>query len=183
MDLYSILKLLHVVSAMAWLGGGLTMLAQSIFAIRDRGELETLRGLDSVGSMAKRWFVPASLLTVIFGLAMTIYAGLWGELWIILGLIGFATTFITGIVVFEPKGKQIAEAVSAGNETLALAHGRSLLRIAKFDYTVMFLVVADMVLKPSFDDVIVLIAGASIIVIAAAYFLFGVGKRADAVGV
>jgi uncharacterized membrane protein len=181
MDIYLILKLLHVISALAWVGGGMTMLAQSIFAIRDKGEMETLRGIDSMGSMAKRWFIPASLLTVIFGVAMTVYANLWGELWVILGLVGFAATFLTGMLVFEPKLKAIAAAVAAGDEALALRHGRTLLRISKFDYTIMFLVIADMVLKPGYGDGIILVAGASIVVISGAWYLLGLGEKRQAV--
>lgn len=180
MDLYSVLKLLHVIAAMAWLGGGLTMLAQTIFAVRDKGEMETLRSLGAIGAMGKRWFIPAALLTVIFGAAMTIYANLWGELWIILALAGFASTFLTGVVVLEPIGKRIAAAVSAGNETEALRLGRLMLRIAKFDYAVMFVVVADMVLKPAWGDWLVLLAMFSIMVFAAAVFLFSTGDRQQA---
>jgi len=171
MDWYTIFKFLHIVAALAWVGGGMTMLAQSLFAIRDRGELETLRALDAIGSMGKRWFIPASLLTVIFGVVMTSLAGLWSELWILLGLAGFASTFFTGLLVFEPMAKRVRDLVAAGRESEAVDVGRALLRIAKFDYAVMFVVVADMVLKPYWTDYATLGAMAATVVVAAALFL------------
>lgn len=179
MDLYLIFKTLHVIAAMAWLGGGLTMLVHTILSIREKGDAEALRGIKTLESLGKRWFIPASLLTVIFGAAMTVYAGLWGELWVILGLVGFATTFLTGLLVFEPAGKAANAAAARGDEAEALRKGNMILRIAKFDYTVMFLIVADMVLKPTAGDWVVLLSGLSIIVVAGAYFLLGFGARRD----
>jgi xanthine/uracil permease len=46
-----------------------------------------------------------------------------------------------------------------------------MLSVARFDITMLAVVVADMVLKPSFDDYAVLIAMAVVLVAAAAYFL------------
>ena len=170
MDFYTIFKFLHVLTALAWVGGGLTMLMQSIFSIHDKGELETIRSLNAIASMGQRWFIPASLLTVIFGAATTFLGNLWGELWVILGLVGFASTFLTGMLVFEPRGKAMGEAMKAGDEAEALRQGRALLRASKFDYTVMFLVVADMVLKPGYTDFVLL--GLMAVVLAGGAVLF-----------
>jgi uncharacterized membrane protein len=180
MDLYSILKLLHVIAALAWVGGGLTMLAQAIFAVRDKGEAETIRSIEAQGALAKRWFIPASLLTVIFGVALAFVGGLWDQLWIILGLIGFAATFITGIAVFEPTAKSMNVLMSEGREDEAVMLGRRMLRIAKFDYTVMMLVIADMVLKPTWTDYPLLAVMAAVLIAGAAIFLFGFGRRPQA---
>ena len=180
MDFYTIFKLLHVLTALAWVGGGLTMLMQSVFSIRDKGELETIRSLNAIASMGKRWFIPASLLTVVFGAITTWLGGLWTELWVILGLVGFASTFLTGILVLEPKGKAMAEAMAAGNEAEALRQGRTLLSASKFDYTVMFLVVADMVLKPGYTD-FVLLALMVLVLVAGAVLFLGPSLRREPV--
>ena len=170
MDFYTIFKFLHVLTVVAWVGGGLTMLMQSVFSIKDKGELETIRSLNAIASMGKRWFIPASLLTVLFGAATTWFGSLWSELWVILGLVGFASTFITGLLVFEPRSKAMAAAMQAGDEVEALRQGRALLRASKFDYTVMFLVVADMVLKPGYSDFVLL--GLMVFILAAGAVLF-----------
>jgi uncharacterized membrane protein len=180
MDLYSILKLLHVIAALAWVGGGLTMLAQSIFTIRDKGEVETIQAIGSIGSMAKRWFIPASLATVVFGVAMAFVGGLWGELWIILGLAGFAATFLTGMLGLEPMSKTMSVLMSQGREAEAVMVGRKLLRISKFDYTVMMVVIADMVLKPTWTDYPLLAVMAAVLIAGAAVFLAGFGRRPQA---
>jgi hypothetical protein len=45
-----------------------------------------------------RLFVPASLTVVVFGIAMVIESDAWtfDYLWIVLGLVGYAATFVTG---------------------------------------------------------------------------------------
>jgi len=172
-DFYFVSKLLHVVCAIAWVGGGMTLLANSIFTIADKGETEVLRTLDVMNGLAKRWFIPASMLTLIFGAITATFGGMWTDLWVLLGLAGFASTFITGIAVFEPLGKQIEELVAANQLDAALVKGRTLLRIAKFDYTVMLVVIADMVLKPYWSDLIILALFAAILAAGAFFFLLG----------
>jgi len=172
-DLYSLFKFLHVVCAIAWVGGGMTLLANSIFAIADKGEMEVLRTLDVTNGLAKRWFIPASMLTLVFGAITATFGGLWTDAWVLLALAGFASTFITGIAVFEPLGKQVRELVKADQLDAALVKGRILLRVAKFDYTVMLVVIADMVLKPYWSDLIILALFAAILAAGAFFFLLG----------
>jgi uncharacterized membrane protein len=172
-DFYSVSKLLHVVCAIAWVGGGMTLLANSIFTIAAKGETEVLRTLDIMNGLAKSWFIPASMLTLVFGAITTTFGGMWTEPWVLLGLAGFASTFVTGLTVFEPIGKQIEELVAANQMDAALAKGRTLLRIAKFDYTVMLVVIADMVLKPYWSDLITLGLFAAILAVGAFFFLAG----------
>ena len=47
MDFYSIFKFLHVVAAMAWVGGGVTIFAMAIFAERAKDDAEMMRILGS----------------------------------------------------------------------------------------------------------------------------------------
>ena len=173
MDIYSIFKFLHVICAIAWVGGGLTLFASALFAMRARGEMEIFKNLDIMNDLAKTWFIPASLLTVLFGAITTTFGGMWLDLWVILGLAGFAATFVTGITVFEPLGKQVAELLAAGRTDEALAIAHKVLRVAKFDYVVMFVVVADMVLKPHWTDFPTLIVFALAIGAGAYFFLYG----------
>jgi uncharacterized membrane protein len=173
LDIYSIFKFLHVICAIAWVGGGLTLLANSIIAVRAKGELETLKSLDTMNNLGKAWFIPASLATVVFGIITAVLGGSWLDLWVLLGLAGFASTFFTGAVILEPMGRRIAEALAAGRTEEALAGGTRLMQIAKFDYTVMIVVIADMVLKPYWTDFPTLTVFAAAIGAGAYFFLYG----------
>lgn len=173
MDIYSIFKLLHVLAATAWVGGGLTLLFNSIMAVRAKGEMEALKSLDTMNNLGKTWFVPASMLTLVFGAITTTLGGQWLELWILLGLAGFASTFLTGLLFIEPTGRQVAADLGAGRTDQALEKARLMLRIGKFDYVVILVVVADMVLKPHWTSFPTIILFAMAIGAGAYFFLYG----------
>lgn len=171
MDLYTIFKFLHVLCALAWVGGGLTLLAASIMASRAADSAALFGGLDLMNRLGKTWFVPASFLTVVLGAITATFGGMWGELWVILGLVGFASTFFTGLLLIEPTGRKIGALIEAGDADRALAAGRRLLSIGKFDYTVMLMVIVDMVLKPRASDFGILAVMAVVVIAGAALFL------------
>ena len=176
MDLYTVFKFLHVLTALAWVGGGLTLLAASMLAERAEGETALFKMLDIMNLLGKTWFVPASFLTVVFGAIAATFGGLWGDFWVLLGLAGFASTFFTGLLVIEPTGRKLASLVASGRTDAALAAGRQMMRIARFDYTVMFVVVLDMVFKPGWTDFVV-IAIMALIIAAGAIAFLGLGQR------
>jgi uncharacterized membrane protein len=172
MTTYIIVKYLHILFAIGWLGGGFCMVLLGVAASRARNDGDLVRVMGQMAWLAKRVFVPFSGLALLCGLAMTWLGGMWGEAWIILGLIGFAATAGTGMTVLGPKSEKVAAiAAKEGASPAAVRVAREMLSVARFDITMLAVVVADMVLKPSFDDYAVLIAMAVVLVAAAAYFL------------
>lgn len=171
MDFYSVFKLLHVISAIAWVGGGLTLIASALFNIRDEGPAAAIRTSQLMGSLAMRWFLPASGLTLVFGLVTAFLGNLWGEAWVLIGLAGFASTFLTGHFILRVKAMKMGVLLGAGREDAAVAEGLALMQVSKFDYTVILLVVMDMVVKPSWSDFGVLAVMAIIVAAAAVFFL------------
>jgi len=180
MDFYTIFKFLHVLCALAWVGGGLTLLAASIMATRANNDAGLFAGLDVMNRLGKTWFVPASLLTVVFGAITATFGGMWGQLWVILGLVGFASTFLTGLLLLEPQGRKIGALIAEGQMVDAVAAGKRLLSISKFDYSVMLVVIIDMVMKPGLTDVVVLAVMAAIVAGGAIVFLGPVLARTPA---
>jgi uncharacterized membrane protein len=180
MDLYLIFKFLHVFSAVCWVGGGLCLTVLGAFASSRKDEAEMLRVVGNVAFLANRWFMPASLLTLVFGLAATWLGGLFSQLWVILGLVGFGMAFLTGSLVLGPTSEKIRKLKEAGREADAFPLGRRLLQTAKFDYVVMFVVIADMVIKPGAGDLAVLAVLALILAGGAILFLSGAFKAEPA---
>jgi len=176
MDFYTIFKFLHVVAAMAWVGGGVTLFAMVIFAERAKDDAEMMRLLAGVGMMGNRWFLPASLLTLVFGIIATTLGGLWTELWVVLGLAGLVASFLTGHFVLRVKAMEAGRSMAKGDLAQAAATGRKLICVAKFDYVVLFAVVADMVLRPGWNDFLTLGVLAAVLA-AAAYFFLGIGMK------
>jgi len=176
MDLYAVFKFLHILTAVAWVGGGVTLLVGSVLAQRAEGDAALFRFLDLMNLLGKTWFVPASFLTVVFGAIAATFGGMWGEFWVLLGLAGFASTFFTGLLILEPTGRRLGGLIAEGREAEALAQGRRLMQVGRFDYTVMFVVILDMVFKPGWTD-FVTIALMALIVAAGAVVFLGLGQR------
>jgi uncharacterized membrane protein len=146
---------------------------------RDGDEPAIRRFLADQERLATRLFIPSSLTVAIFGIALVIESDAWtfGYLWIVLGLIGFAATFVTGLFMIKPASERIGAAMEreGGRLTPELRTDiRKLIVMARLDYVVLFLVIADMVMKPTGDDVGLLIAMALIALAGVAYIVMRV---------
>jgi hypothetical protein len=168
MDWYLYAKLLHIVFATFWIGGGMAMILLGIAAAIARDDDRLIHVVQQVVFLAERMFIPSSVLTVIFGATMAWMIQGFGELWIILGLAGFAATFCTGVFLIKPASDRVAAMVAKDGRTpAAAAICRHILRISIFDYVMILLVVVVMVLKPTGDDTILLGVMAAILAIGA----------------
>jgi uncharacterized membrane protein len=174
MTFYELLLALHVIVAIIWLGSGF-VIALLIFGAKRAGDAAKEASLvKDVEWLAPRLFIPSSLATVIVGFLL-VAEGSWdlGQAWISFGLAGWLFSFGIGIGFFKPQSELIA--------ALAEQHGpdypevvRRAARITvleRFQLMVLFLVAADMVIKPTGDDTGVLIAGAAILGAGLAYVL------------
>ena len=148
---YSIFKWVHVTLAVFWVGGGLMLTILALRAERMDDPREIVTVAQQASFVGERMFAPAGLVVLLMGIGMTIHNHLgFGHFWITAGLVGYASTFVTGIGVLGPMSKKItASAETNGPEhpaTVALI--KRILLIARVDVAVLLLVVADMVLKP-----------------------------------
>lgn len=148
---YAVFRGVHVVLAVFWVGGGVTLTVLGLRAERsdDPREIATLAG--QAAFVGEKLFAPAGLLVLLMGIGMVINGSLgWNHFWIIAGLIGYASTFVTGVAFLSPLAKRVHAAVNAyGPEhPEAQALIRRILLVARVDVTVLLLVVVDMVLKP-----------------------------------
>jgi hypothetical protein len=178
MTLYEFLLFIHVAATVVWVGAGLCSLVLATGYDRDGDEPAIRRFLADQERLATRLFIPASLTVVIFGIALVIESDAWtfDYLWIVLGLVGFAATFVTGLFMIKPASERIGAAMEreGGRLTPALRTDvRKLIVMARLDYVVLFLVIADMVIKPTGDDVAVLLVMALIAVAGVAYIVMG----------
>jgi uncharacterized membrane protein len=148
---YLILKSLHVVAAVAWVGGALT---QNILATRlkkaNEGPLMAgfAREAEWIGTHV---YLPSSILLLGLGIWM-VATSAWNftDLWIIIGIAGILATVVTGAGFIGPTSKKIGEAIAArGPDDPEVTRGiERLLSVARVDLAVLFLVVIDMVTKP-----------------------------------
>ena len=171
MDLYLIVKYLHVVTAVCWVGGGVILFFAGLMADMRKDDAGTSNVLRLVVILSPTWFIPMSLLTLIFGLIMSFMGGLWSEAWITIGLLGFLTTFCIGFFVLKPTSEKFTAHNDAGRVAEAKAQGAKMLAVSKFDYVLLFTVIFDMVVRPGWSDIVPLVIIAIAIVAGAALFL------------
>ncbi len=166
MSRYELLLLLHVSSAIIWLGAGFLVTVLVLGAERAGDRVKEAGHHQDIAWLAPRLFIPASLATLVFGVLLVI-DGPWGfdQLWITLALLGWAASFFTGFLYFKPEGERIGALVQerGPGDPEADWRLRRLNIIDRAQVTLLFLVVVDMVLKPTGDDGAVLVVGAVIV--------------------
>jgi len=148
---FAVFKLIHVGVAVFWVGGGILLTVLALWAQTkdDPDELATVAR--QAAFVGERFFAPAGLVVLAMGITMVINDHIgFGTTWVIIGLVGYASTFTTGIAFLSPRAKRIAQLMetqgAAAPETQA-AIGQILL-IARVDVAVLLLVVFDMLMKP-----------------------------------
>ncbi len=148
---YALFKLVHVVGAVAWVGGGLTLTILAARAERSSDPVEMATIARQAAFVGERVFAPIGLIVFLMGIAMVInlHWG-WGTTWIVIGLAGYVLTFLTGLLVLGPQAKRVGQLIETKGAEAAETQAaiQRILLIARVDMGVLLLVVADMVLKP-----------------------------------
>ncbi len=166
MSLYELLLFVHILAAATWFGSGLLLQIQAARAESVRDDDSLRRVIDDAVWLSARLFIPASLVVLLagFGLAAK---GDWslGNLWLVLGLLGYAATFITGVAVIKPRSERIQALIArdGGMSEEAAYESRRLLALTRIDYVVLMLVIFDMATKPSGDDILLLVVMAAVL--------------------
>lgn len=148
---FALFKLIHVSVAVFWVGGGILLTALALRAERAGNPDDLATIARQAAFVGERLFAPAGLVVLAMGITMVINLHLsWGTFWVDAGLVGYASTFVTGIAVLSPLAKKVAalldERGPAAPETQAAI--QRILLVARVDVGVLLLVVADMLMKP-----------------------------------
>jgi uncharacterized membrane protein len=148
---YTILTLIHVLAAVIWVGGAVTINIVGTRVIRSAPGAQRVAFAKDTAWMGLHVYMPASLTVLLFGILATLKAHYsFASAWIILGIVGIVLTALTGSLFLGPELRRIAAIVEQrgfedpeGQDRLA-----RLVSIARIDLVVLLLVVVDMVLKP-----------------------------------
>ena len=176
MTWYELLLFIHISGSIVWIGAGFLSLLLATTYDRESDEVAIKRFLHDQEWLAMKVFVPASLIVVVMGIALVIESDAWtfSYLWIVLGLVGYAATFVTGFFFLRPASERIGAEMEreGGRLTPELrVRIRKLIVMARVDYVTFALVVLDMVVKPTGDDGLVLLVMAAILAAGIAYIL------------
>ena len=171
MTRYDALLFLHIAAAIVWIGAAATVQLLIFRAERASDPVAMKTTGEGAEWLAQRVFIPASLSVLVLGLLL-VFDGPWqfDQLWILLGLAGYAASFLLGILFFKPEGERINAAIEARgpNDADVVRRVARINAVSRLELAVLFLVVADMTIKPTADDVGTLLLGALLLVVAAA---------------
>ena len=148
--LYDWLLFLHILCAIVWVGGAISL---QIIAIRvnRRGPAAAYALLGDFEFVGTRIFMPTSLLLLVLGIWM-VSIGPWSfhQTWILLGLAMFAYSFVSGAFFLSPQLRKTREvADEKGPDSAEVGElTRRLFIVSRIELVFLVLIVADMVLKP-----------------------------------
>jgi uncharacterized membrane protein len=152
LNAYGILKFLHVLSVVVWVGGiaALSLVAWRLRSERNREVLAAL--LRQASFFGQRVAGPASFIVLLTGPMMVGMAHIgFGTLWVLWGFAGLTAHFWIGATALRKRNKALLELASAssGDEAALLAAAPRLWSTQLIYLAIMAGVVAAMVLKPA----------------------------------
>lgn len=177
MDILLLLKLLHVVGAIVWVGGASVLTLLVVLLDRKGDDEATLTGVSHVATMGNRVFAPLGLVTILSGLFLAWLAG-WGfAAWAVLATAIVVVTFLLGALVLGPTCERTVKAwKEEGDSAAAIVSGRRVLRLVKLDLGGQFAIIALMVLKPGWTDPLLAVPAAILAIGVLGYALHGSAK-------
>ena len=181
MTWYEFLLFFHIAMAAIWVGGAAMMQFFGLRAIQaaDPRRLAEVGG--DIEWIGNRVLVPSSALAVISGVLLVIDSDFFGfgDDWILIGIVLFAITFVAGAAFFGPESGRLGKLIEAeGPSSPAVqAKLRRLLALTRADLMLLFLIIFDMAVKPSWGDASLWIAVLAFAALAALLVWNGLNAR------
>lgn len=156
--MYTTLKFVHVLAGIVWLGSGFSLLVLISRMVRTRDYAGATALAAHSETFGRTIFGPAAMVTLVAGVAMVVVGQLsFADLWIVIGLVGVAMSFVLGAVLAERAARELRAALPSAQPadvTAEVDHGvidrvrRRMVLISGLDLTVLTVVVWAMVAKP-----------------------------------
>ena len=154
MTFYEFLLFVHVACAVLWVGGAAMLQFFGLRALASGNANQVAEFAGNVEWIGSRVLTSTALGAFLVGLGLVWESDFYGigDDWIVIALILFGITFLAGAGFFGPESGRIKKLI--GSEGAVAAQGRikRLLVLTRIDLMILFLLIFDMSVKPSFDD-------------------------------
>lgn len=181
MTWYEFLLFVHIAAAVIWIGGAAMFQFMALRVMRAADPMRMAYFGQDVGVLGNRVLTPAAGVTVLAGVLMVIDADFWGfgDDWILIGIALFAITFLAGTLFFGPESGRLGKLAETEGPTSPVVQARMqrLLALSRADLLLLFLIIFDMTVKPSFGDASLWIAVAVAAVLAVLLVRNGLNAR------
>ena len=146
--MYDVLQSIHVIAAIAWVGGGIF----HVFASTQLAGAppETMGHWAQVGERAGQvYYGPAAVLTLLAGIGMVLVGDLsWGQPLVSVGFTGVALSFVLGAVLTERASKELTAELDGGDTGRIASLQQRIRMYSVLDVVVLLVVVVVMVVQP-----------------------------------
>lgn len=150
--LYHSLMTIHVLMAVAWIGGGLMITLQAERSRQAHDEAELVKTAISADFWATRVFIPSAVVLFLCGVGMVIDGHIgFGRPFVDIGLVGWLVSMGLGSGFLAPQGKKVGQLLDAGGGTVDAAivqRVERILWVARVDLVILLFVIVNMVVKP-----------------------------------
>ena len=150
MNLYGVLKVVHVLSVVFWIGG-VSALWLTTLRIARAGDYKTVAGLLPVGmGYGQRVVGPASGFVLITGIWMAYISHLFSQPFVGIGFAGILVHFILGATLVRRTWMRMGQLINEPNrdEAALTATIKRATTVSWVYLLIMVIVIAAMVLKP-----------------------------------
>ena len=149
--LYNVLKYIHILCAVTWVGGAVFAQLLAIRAEHSSDPEEMVRTSRSIEFIAMRLFLPASIVLFIAGVWMVI-DGPWefDQTWIAIAIVLWLASALAGSVYIGPRTKKISQLVETEGPSSATAAAlmRQVFLVSRIELVSFLVIIFLMVFKP-----------------------------------
>lgn len=171
MEIYHALEFVHVMAAIAWMGGGLCFSVFGTILENRRDSRSLLALMRLLGTHGHSFFMPAALLTLVSGIGLFSISAMDWSAWSIFAILLVGLAFGVCSNIMKTAADRVVYLMDVGRDAHALTEARGLLRQARFECATMAAIVALMVMKPAWNDLAILAGIGVLLAVAAVAFL------------
>jgi uncharacterized membrane protein len=149
---YSWLLFFHILAAITWVGGAIMLNILNTRSIRSGDPSRVATTARETEWVGKRILAPSTLILLGLGIALVAVSDAWtiGQFWIILALVLFGITFVTGSFFLGPEAGRIGKLIEVRGpqDAEVVRRLRRLVLIGRVDLLTLIVIVWDMAVKP-----------------------------------
>jgi uncharacterized membrane protein len=151
MSSYELLLFVHVLTAVVWVGGALSLQVLAIRAERSADAGRVANFATEAEWVGSRVFLPSSIVLLLAGIGLTL-EGDWGFTtpWVLLGLIAYGLSALTGSLFLGPESGRIGKMIAdvGPQDPDVLARIKRIFLVSRIELVVLLFIVFDMTVKP-----------------------------------
>ncbi|MFN8161384.1 MAG: DUF2269 family protein [Solirubrobacterales bacterium] len=110
----TVLLSIHVLAAALWVGGGFLLNIAMLLAARSGDPAMRLAAMRLASFAGPLVFLPLALVVLLSGAWLTEKYFDWGDLWVVLGLIGLVTASTVGLLYLTPRTRRAVAGMEQG---------------------------------------------------------------------